>query len=257
MIKLAKRKLIACLIVILCVLSLAGVVTPTRKILLLAFKFPLRLCNLAAEEFNAAIFYHRNYIQAKGLRKENELLKNQINSLNELYIENTRLKEILSLKQISPFQLAACKVIGRDPSNWASSIIVDKGRKDGIKKNQLVITAFGVAGKVTEVGLSVSKITLVNDPDFNIPAVVRRSRQEGMVSGMLQKSLTMRYIDYDADIIAGDTVVTSGFEGMYPKGIVIGRVIGFGRDATGLSRHAIIEPAVDVYRLEEVLVIIK
>lgn len=241
----------------LCVLAAATLVRPLRSPALAVLAFPLKIGTWVTEEFGAFIFYHRNYGENVRLRVDNGILKNKIVTLHELYLENTRLKNLLAFKQESPYTVLAARVIGRDPSNWTSVIIVDKGSKSGVKNNLLVITPAGVAGKTIEVGPFTSKVALINDPRVNIPALVQRSRQDGLICGSLRANLVMRYLPYAADIKDGDSVVTSGLDDFYPKGVLLGTVVGFMKDTTGLSRDALVEPAVDVSRLEEVLVVFK
>jgi len=220
-------------------------------------KFPLRVSWRITQEFGALIFYHRNFKENLYLRSENAKLKAGLNLLNELYQENKRLRELLNFKQSSEFKLTTCKVIGRDPDNWSSMVILDKGTLQNIRKNQLVITPAGVAGKVIEEGISTSKVILINDPNFKIAVVSQNSRQEGLASGTLQRNLTLRYLSTQAQITLGEAVVTSGLDQLYPKGILVGKIISVRYDSSGLVRECLIEPAVDVFRLEEVLVIIK
>ncbi|MDD5044925.1 MAG: rod shape-determining protein MreC [Candidatus Omnitrophica bacterium] len=257
MIKLLKNKLASSFIILICIFILASLIPALRSPAFLILKLPLKLSNLIGQEVNAVVYYHRNFAENSRLKKENDALRARVNIINELYLENNRLKDLLSFKQGSAYKLLAARVIGRDPENWASIVIIDKGSSSALKENQLVITGLGVAGKIVEVGIATSKVMLINDPHINIPVITQRARQDGIVVGALQKNLIMKFLAYDADINIGDAVVTSGLDEVYPKGILVGRVAGFTKDPTGLSRYATVEPMVNVNRLEEILVVLK
>ncbi|MCM8762995.1 MAG: rod shape-determining protein MreC [Candidatus Omnitrophica bacterium] len=257
MIRPFKNKIVISFIIFICIFAFSFLIPSLRSGALAILKLPLKIFTLMAREINAAIFYHRNYVENIRLRKDNDILMAKLNMLNELYLENIRLKEMLGFKQGFIYKLLGARVIGHDPTDWSSVIIIDKGKDSGIKENQLVVTHLGLAGKIIEVGYNTSKVMLINDPHINIPVIIQRSRQDGLVTGTLQDNLVMKYLAYDADINIGDTVVTSGLDDVYPKGLLVGKVRSLSRDATGLSRYAIIEPAVKVSRLEEVLVVFK
>ncbi len=250
--KLTTFLLIASIALLFC-LSIPVLRKPSVDIL----EFPLKIFNSIAQEFKALIFYHRNYIENKKLNKEIGSLKQEIIRLREIYLENERLKKLLSLKKNSVQNLVAARVIGRDPSYWTSVVILDKGKKDNIKLNLPIITPAGLAGKIIEVGNSTSKAMLLNDPNFAISAIVQRSRQEGLVSGTLENRLIMRYLPRESDIKSQDIIVTSGLTETFPKGIVIGVVSEIRKEFSGLSLYCLIKPAVDFAKLEEVLIIIK
>ena len=180
----------------------------------------------------------------------------KLNAANEVELENKRLKENLSFKQKSSYKLIAARVIGRTPDNWSSVIIIDKGRYNGIKRGFVAITYLGLVGRVIETTESTSKIMLINDPDMGISSEVQRSRQEGLVSGTIGSFLVMRYLPQDCDVQISDVVITSGLTETYPKGLLIGKVVGIADEFSGLSRYAIIKPAVNLSNIEEVLIII-
>ena len=135
-------------------------------------------------------------------------------------------------------------------------MIIDKGRFNGIRRGMVVINSRGLVGRVAESTDNSSRILLINDPSLGVSSIVQRSRQEGLVSGTLGTNLIMRYLPEDADIIVNDLIVTSQFSQIYPKGLLVGKVINIGRELSGLNRYAIVKPAVDCSAIEEVLVII-
>jgi rod shape-determining protein MreC len=242
---------------ILSILFVSSLIPPLKTPLLNIFKYPLRVLMLIKHEAVGVIFYHRNLMQSERLKKEIGFLRQKINSLEEAALENARLKELLSLKQKSSYKVIAASVIGRSPDNWSSVIIINKGRRNGIKRGMVAVNYLGLIGRVIEVTESTGKIMLMNDSNFSVSAIAKRSRQEGLVSGALGSSLIMRYLPKEADVKEHDEVLTSGLTPFYPKGLLIGTVTEIGEEFSGLSRYAIIKPAVELSNIEEVLIIVQ
>lgn len=256
MFKLKKKTLIYATAFVFLLVLLSSLVPALRIPIYDTLSYPLRLLTLVRREAEGLIFYHRNFIQNERLRKETELLKRKLNAANEAYLENRRLNSLLFFKQKSPYKVIAAKVIGRSADSWSSVIIIDKGGRQGIKCGFAAVTYLGLAGRVIETTNFTSKIMLINDPAFSVSAVVQRSRQEGLVSGTLGSSLAMRYLPKESDIRPTDTIITSGLTDAYPKGLLIGTVVNIDEEFSGLSRYAIVKPAVNLSSIEEVLIII-
>lgn len=256
MFKLKKKNLIYAAFPLLIVVLLAVLIPALRNPLLDILEFPLTLATLVKREFKGVIFYHRNLTQSERLKKEISLMNYKLNDREEVDRENARLKELLSFKTKMPFKVIASRIIARSAENWSSVVIIDKGSCSGIKNGFVVINHLGLVGRVIETASSTSKIVLINDSNYSVSALIQRSRQEGLVCGMLGDSLIMRYLPKESDIQVTDTVVTSGLTQAYPKGILIGTVTSVGEEFSGLSRWAIIKPAVNLSAIEEILIII-
>jgi len=252
-----KKSIITCLAFISLLLSVSFLIPTFRKPAMSVFFFPLKAVSLLKREATAIIFYHRNMVLSEKLLVKNDFLRKKINDLNEVLEENKRLRELISFKNNSGYKVIAAAVIGRDPSNWSSSIIIDKGSSRGIKKGNVSMTFLGLVGRVVEVNNTTSKIMLINDPALSVSAVIQRSRQEALVCGSLGGSLIMKYLPKDSDIKIDDAVVTSGLTQNYPKGLLIGTVEDIGEEFSSLSRYAVIKPAVNLSNLEEVLIILQ
>jgi len=254
--KLPRKSLINFILLVCAILLVSNFLScfknPAQKI----FKPHLSLIGLVKRELSGIIFYHRNMMNIARLNNETGLLRLQLFSLREVYLENKRLKGLLTFKQKSAFRLVAARVIARPSDSWSSSVIIDKGKYNGIRRSMVVINAQGLVGRVSESADNISKVSLVNDPSLGISSIVQRTRQEGLVSGTLGANLIMRYLPEDSDIIVNDLIVTSELSQVYPKGLLVGKVIKIGRELSGLNRYAIIKPAVDCSAIEEVLVII-
>jgi rod shape-determining protein MreC len=195
-------------------------------------------------------------VKAEELGEQVEILRSKLFDMREIYQENSRLNSLLAFKQRSPFRLVSARVIGRFPDNWTSGVIIDKGKSSGINTGMVVINQIGLIGKVIETTSSTSKVLLINDPSQGISSIVQSSRQEGLVSGSLGTNLVMRYLPENAQISVGDIIITSELSRIYPKGLLIGKVIKVGYEFSGLNRFAIVRPAVELANIEEVLVII-
>jgi len=228
-----------------------------RKPVTGSLRQPLSFSASLGREAGGIIFYRRNLSENEALKREVDFLKNKLNSLNEYYLENLRLKEALSFKNKSTLKLIAARVIARSADNWSLNLTIDKGSYDGIRRGMSVITYLGLAGRVAETTGSTSKVMLLSDPNLGVSALVQRSRQEGLVSGTLGSNLIMKYLPAEADIRIDDTIISSGLDDAYPKGILIGRVVEIGREFSGLSRYALVRPAVNFSNIEEILVIVQ
>lgn len=211
-------------------------------------RFPLRLMT-------------SSYITKAGgvsLAEENRQLKQKIKELNQRIIEleeamqeNKRLRGLLSFRKEGYTNIPA-QVIGESSDNWRKVVIINKGKRDGIRKDMAVVGKEGLIGRVVEVGLRSSKVMLIIDFNFKVAALVQRTRNQGIVQGNIC-SCEMRYIDKDSDVAKGDIVISSGRGGIYPKGLVIGKVDELNEDINRLYLKARILPAVNFHRLEEVL----
>jgi rod shape-determining protein MreC len=225
---------------------------PAQKI----FKPHLSFIGLVKRELFGVIFYHRNMIQAERLQNEVDLLRWRLFDLRELSQENARFKNLFNFKQKASLRLVAARVIGRSIDSWSSSVVIDKGRYNGIKSGMVVISPKGLVGSIVESMDNTSKVLLINDPSQGIFSIVQRSRQEGLVNGTLGSNLIMRYLPEAAQIMVGDIIITSELSQIYPKGLLLGRVVNIGREFSGLNRYALVKPVVDLASIEEVLVII-
>jgi len=210
---------------------------------------------MIGKEINGILFYHRNYIDRDKLTQRIDRLTSQLVAMNDLSAENTRLTKILSFVQQLPYKVVAARVIGRDPSNWSSTVIINKGSLCGVRKGASVVSYLGLVGRIIDVQLTSATVILINDPNVSVSARLLRSRQEGLACGSLGGTLLLKLLPKDCDIIVGDAVVSSGLTSIYPKGILIGTVSAIARDFSGLSMYALVKPAVDLASLEEVLII--
>ena len=198
--------------------------------------------------------------QNKMLRNEVEQLRVQNLEASEALAENERLRTLLGYRQMmTQFDMVGARVIGRDSATWSSVIIIDRGQKDGVNTDMTVVTEKGLVGHILEAGWHTSKVQLILDPRSSVGTIVQRaeSRVAGIVQGDLDNPTMPQMVNIpkNADVVEGDVIVTSGFGGTYPKGIVVGLVSTLQNDSGGLLKVGLLEPAVDFQKLEDVMVI--
>ena len=196
------------------------------------------------------------------LREENRVLRERINLLNrkieELKIvssDNDRLKELLGFRKTIPFSTIPAQVIGRDPSNWSNSLIIDKGATGGVRQDKAVLSTKGLVGRILEVGRYSSKILLITDPNSKVGVMIQRNRQGGMATGLPDGRCRMVYIALDSDVMPGDKVITAGFGAIFPKDILVGEVLRVDKEPGRLYKSAVIKTAEDLSKLGEVMCI--
>lgn len=179
-------------------------------------------------------------------------------ALVQLREENRRLREQLAFHQSLPYFNVPVEVIGRDPSKVYSTLVVNKGYLDGIRKNMPVVATqsgvVGLVGKVSEVGLSTSVVQPILDANLFAAARIENSRHEGLVTGKgnNEESLSMAYVKKSAqkEIHEGDLVVTAGIDSLYPADLLIGRIKDISSKEYQTSLDIDLEPVLDFDRLE-------
>lgn len=217
----------------------------------------LRIITFPVKEFKKILTYHTTYNRYGRLNQEVSALKSRLIKMEELEAENERLNKLLSFKRDSQYALLSAKVLSRDPANWSSSIIIDKGKNSGVRVNMCVVTEAGLAGKVIEAGNTTSKVMLINDPNSSVASLVQRSREQGITSGTITGNCILHFLPAKSDIQIGDVIITSGLGGVYPKGLIIGQVAAVEEDPSGLYKNCLVRPQAKLSSLEEVLVLLQ
>jgi len=199
-------------------------------------------------------------MQNEELVKKIDMMEQENRSIQELKDENRRLREMLDLKQkTDKFEMVAAEVVSKDPGNWFNTFIIDKGTAHGLQKKCAVITSKGLVGYICDIGTNWAKVISIIDADSSVGSIVVRTRDIAVVKGDLtlqnQGLCKMTYISKGENVISGDLVETSGMGGIYPEGLLIGKIKEIKPEEHGISKYAIIEPAVDFERINEVFVI--
>jgi rod shape-determining protein MreC len=202
------------------------------------------------------------YVDLVGVRRENEQLRRQLAGLEEQLVRfaeaeqaQQRLAALLDFRAQIDGDAQAALIIARDPSPWSGTVTINKGESDGVRKNTAVVSAGGVVGQTIATSSRAARVLLVTDHNSGIDAVVQRSRARGIVEGALDGHCVMKYLKRGEDVEVGDRIVTSGLDGIFPKGMTIGTVTHVTRGTRGLLQVADVQPGVALDRVEEVLVV--
>ena len=206
--------------------------------------------------------FFMGYAALRGVATENERLKARIRELEgekskllEEEATNKRLRELMEFRSEWAPKSMTASVIANSASAYFHSLIIDKGTKDGVERGMAVISSLGVVGQVVAVTSRNAKVLLVTDPHSGVDAMDQRSRGRGIVSGSLENGPVMKYVKRSEDLKEGDRLVTSGLDGVFPKGLMIGTISKVNKKSVGLFQYIEVNLAVDPQRVEEVLVV--
>ena len=207
------------------------------------------------------------YVDLRGVRAENTLLERrlgdalaQLEQERQRSEETPRLRELLDLRTALPLDTVAAEVVAREGVPWFRTLTLNKGREAGIALNAAVLSPTGVMGRVVALGPRAARVQLLLDRESGVGALVERTRVTGIVSGQggigdaAKTDLVMKYVSSLADVVEGDRVLTSGLDGIYPKGLVIGRVRVVSTPA-GLFKEVTVTPSARFDSIETVLVV--
>lgn len=216
-----------------------------------------------AKAHRAAFDAWDTYLDWKNVRAENRRLREEIRRLRveglrvrETDDENRRLRRLLALQERLPLTTLAGEIIARDWGGWIRALTVNRGRGDKIARLTAVISPDGLVGRVVEVRPGASIVQVLTDPASTIGAHVVRTRTPGIVEGEPSGALRFKYMARDgAQIEVGDVLVTSGQGGLFPRGIPVGRVRSIDDRGAALFHYAVLEPAVNFSRVDDVLLI--
>jgi rod shape-determining protein MreC len=204
-----------------------------------------------------------NYFYLRGVRAENRQLKEEIEHmklqqvrLNEDATQAHRLQALLAFKEQYISKTVPAQVIGSSASDLSRSIYIDKGSDEGIQPDMAVITANGIVGKVLRVYPSTSLVLLLNDQSSGVGAILEKSRLQGVLRGSATGEVQLERVMSDEQVTAGETVLTSGGDQVFPKGLPVGTVARVD-SAKDLFLNIKVKPAANLSRLEEVLVVLE
>lgn len=228
---------------------------------------PLKILSNPLNELNGAIHLFsesvRGYFMKFTIRdRENQELKEEIKRLlmqqqkyREIFFENQRLNELLSLKENEKRYVATARVISRGFDLWSNTITIEKGMNSGIMKDMAVVTPFGLIGKVTAVEGDYSHVLLITDVNFSSAVKSQETRREAVLSGTGTRRCILKYIPEEDAVKEGEVIVTSGFDDVFPKELMIGYVSKVLKKGTSIFQDAEVTPFQDLTKLDEVIVV--
>ncbi|MGM0417295.1 MAG: rod shape-determining protein MreC [Thermodesulfobacteriota bacterium] len=198
------------------------------------------------------------------VQKKNTELKKELNRYyakktlyREVHLENQRLKKLLKFTKEIDSEYLAAQVTGKDSSKWFKTIIVNRGKNSGVGINFPVIVPAGVVGQVIEVSQNYSKVLLITDRMSGVDSLVQENRGRGIVSGTKNDVCELKYMLRKFDLEKGQHIITSGMDGVFPKGLRIGEITQVRKKTSGIFQEVSVKPFVNFEKLEEVLIVFK
>jgi len=205
----------------------------------------------------------RNYVALLDAREENETLRHQLAEaqeetlqLREALVASQTLEQVAELRSQLELPMLATEVVGQDVSPWFRTVVLDRGRDHGLRAGMPIVTENGVVGLVTATTPHASRAMLILDRQSAVDGMVQRSRVRGIVRGTGAPEVDFEFTGPVEEVKPGDLVITSGYGGVYPKGIRIGEVVSVAQEAPYLVRRAKLRPAVSFERLERVFALL-
>ena len=227
-------------------------------------KFKSFSFNLLSRPFSLISGFKEYFTNAKLSAEENFLLKHRVADLSvelarleSMEHENENLKALLAFKKSNPYMTIGAKVIVRDVDNWSRFVVINKGKKDGVKERMACATAEGLVGSVIEAGQDSSKVMLITDPNSRLGVIVGPAEEAALLEGASEEGCRIAYISVDENIKEGEHILTGGFSRYFPRGIVVGEVVKVATERTGLYKYAIVKPAADIDSFEYIICIDK
>lgn len=194
--------------------------------------------------------------------EENMKLKEDVNRLllerqeyRDVFLENQRLRELLSLKKVERRYIATAGIISKGLDRWSNILIIDKGKRSGISKNMAVITPKGLVGKVSLVSENYAHVLLLTDINFSAAVKIQEARRDDILSGTGSGNCILKYVPYEETVKKGDIVVTSGFDELFPSGVPVGFISTVSKKGSGIFQQIEVKPFQDPSKLDEVIIV--
>jgi rod shape-determining protein MreC len=221
---------------------------------------PLHAAVDFAEDSSRSVW--NNYVALASVADENQALRARIielegerNALVEFKAENQRLRGLLELTSVSQLKGVSADVIGDEPSGWGRGILINKGASQGVGIGMAVVHPRGVVGQVVAASPNFSHVLLVTDHSSGVDVMTQDSRVRGVIEGIGADHCELRYVSKETPVRVGDVLITSGMDGVFPKGLPVGGVSKVAVETGTLLQNIEVKVAVDFDKLEEVLVV--
>lgn len=204
----------------------------------------------------------KEYIWLRQINHENEALKERVVALEqkladyqEASIENLRLRRLLDFKSTIHAETIAAQVVLHDLTGWFQTLVVDKGFQDQVAQDMAVVNDEGVVGRILDVSDRYARVLLITDTSSSVDALIQRNRVRGVLSGKDANGCVLKYVRSNLDVQVGDLIISSGKDGVFPKGLRLGVVQGIFKDPVDLFQKIEVKPLVRLSALEELLII--
>jgi rod shape-determining protein MreC len=206
--------------------------------------------------------FKEQYADLLHVREENKRLWNELQEARaaayknrEALATNARLKKLLQFKETTDLTMLSARVVGKDPSLWFRTVIIDRGSSDGVFKGMPVVTAEGIVGQVITVSPNYAKVLLAIAPSSALDVLLQKTRVRGILKGTGTLIYKLDYVLKTVDVQEGDYVVTAGYGGLFPPGMPVGVVSRVIKKRRGMFLEIEVTPAVDFLTLEEMMII--
>ncbi|MDH3238921.1 MAG: rod shape-determining protein MreC [Deltaproteobacteria bacterium] len=190
------------------------------------------------------------------LRKEVAELREKVKESSDAVLENRRLEELLRFAKTQEKQMVGARVVGHDVSPWFQGIFIDSGTGEGLDMGMAVVTPAGAVGRIHRTYPDLSEVLLLTDSRFAADVIVERTRVRAIAEGMGGNLCRLKYVSQTQDVVQGDRILFSGFDGSMPKGTLLGTVVSVDRPRDGLFLNIRVVSAVNILSVEEVLVVL-
>lgn len=194
--------------------------------------------------------------------EENRRLKEEVGRLvreqqgyRQLFFENLRMREILDFKAKEKRYVAAARIVSKGWSRWGQTLVIDKGKHDGIAKDMAVATPAGLIGKVSFTDDDYAYVLLITDINFSSAVKIQETRRDAILSGSGGGSCVLKYFPPEEDVKEGYVLITSGFDDLFPPEIPVGIVSKVSKKNTGMFREVEVRPFQDLGKLDEVVIV--
>jgi rod shape-determining protein MreC len=191
----------------------------------------------------------------RGLIRKISELEQENNSYAEAVRENERLKKILQLSSERSDYITTAKVIARDPTNWFQTLSINKGKKEGIAKDMVAVASAGPVGRIHRVFDGGAGIILITDVNSSVAVRLQKSRIEGILEGRGDNTCYLKYISKEVNVEAGEKLITSGLDGIYPRGLLIGYVSNVIKEGEEMFQEIEVSPLQNLSSVEEVAIL--
>ena len=194
--------------------------------------------------------------------EENKRLKAEMDRLvleqqryRDIFFENMRLREILGLREKDKRYIATARIISRGLDRWSNTVVIQKGKRDGVTKDMAVITPSGLVGKVSSAADNYAYVLLMTDINFSVSVRIQETRKEALLSGTGARRCVLKYVPEEDVIKEGEVVVTSGFDDLFPQEVPVGYVSRVSKKSSSIFQEIEITPFQDLTRLDEVVIV--
>jgi rod shape-determining protein MreC len=203
-----------------------------------------------------------SYFDLVRVNQENQRLKAELSRLDllqarlvEMEADNRRLSDLLEVRRALGMKAVAANVIGGDATGMSRTILIDRGERSGLKPSLAVLSEQGVVGKVIATSRNSARVLLLEDHNCAIDVLDQRSRIHAIIAGAVDDGVVLKYVQRSEDVKAGDRLVTSGLDGIFPRGLLVGAISQVRPQTSGLFLDVRVTPAVNFRQLEQVLVL--